>query len=86
MTDDEIKRAKELAAQDAIAAYTGTLRRLVGDALEIARALDGTRDVHEALLVDVATGDAVAVRAEWSFTAAPAAVGEMAARRPEGAS
>lgn len=78
MTEAKLKRAKDLAARRALEVYGEVLQ----DELEKAGLplgdLNGTAHIHVALMLH--EGEAIAVRAQWTFHTNPAIVGELLAK------
>lgn len=82
-----IEHAKNAAARAALAAYVEPLAKLLeeqGAPVESVT-LHGTRHVHQALLVDPGTREAVAIRVEWTFSSdAEVIAAAVASGRPAG--
>lgn len=72
MTDEEkVRRAQDIAAQKAFETYGRVLEELLKESgIKLVSALVGGTHVHSALMFD-GEGLAVAVRAQWDFTANP---------------
>jgi hypothetical protein len=71
MTEDEkVRRALDIAAQKAFEVYGEVLSKLLTEAgFKVIPAITGHTHVHSAIMFE--GGQAVAVRAQWDFTADP---------------
>jgi hypothetical protein len=73
MVDEEkIKKAKEVAAQEANTVYGQVIQKMFDEAdVGLAEGLHGTSHVHTLILFDKKRSQAVAIRCQWDFTADP---------------